>query len=83
LPIQVKCDLHSWMQAYWLVLDHPYSAITQADGTFEIKDLPVGTHQFRVWHERVGYLERSLKVKIKDGQTTQLDPMEYKIEAKD
>jgi hypothetical protein len=83
LPIQVKCDLHSWMQAYWLVLDHPYSAITQADGTFEINNLPVGTQEFRVWHERVGYLERSLKVKVKDGETTELKPMEYTIEAKD
>jgi hypothetical protein len=43
----------------------------------------VGTQEFRVWHERVGYLERSLKVKVKDGETTELKPMEYTIEAKD
>lgn len=83
LPIQVKCDLHSWMQAYWLILDHPYAAITDTDGSFEIKDLPVGKHSFRVWHERVGYLERSLSVTIGDGETTELDPLEYTIEAKD
>ncbi len=83
LPIQVKCDLHNWMLAYWLILDHPYSAITQMDGSFEIKNLPAGTHTFRVWHERVGYLERKLSVVIQDGETTELTPMEYKIEQKE
>ncbi len=80
LPIQVKCDFHSWMAAYWLVLDHPYAAVTQADGSFEIKGLPPGTHKFRVWHERVGYLERSLSVKVKGGETTEIPEMEYTIE---
>ena len=83
LPIQVKCDLHNWMLAYWLVLDHPYSAITQADGSFEIQNLPAGTHKFRVWHERVGYLERKLSVEIQDGETTELSSMEYRVERKD
>ncbi len=83
LPIEVKCDFHSWMNAYWLILDHPYAAISQKDGSFEIKNLPEGTHKFRVWHERVGYLERDLTVKIKDGETTELKPLEYTIEAKD
>jgi plastocyanin len=79
LPIQVKCDFHTWMSANWLILDHPYAAITQADGSFEIKDLPAGTHKFRIWHERVGYLERKLTVKVKAGETTELKPLEYEI----
>jgi len=83
LPIQVKCSLHPWMLAYWLVLDHPYSAVTQKDGSFEIRNLPAGKHSFRVWHERVGYLERKLTVEIADGETTQLAPREYRIENKD
>ena len=40
------------MKAYQLPLDHPYGVVTQADGSFEIPELPVGTHQFVVWHER-------------------------------
>lgn len=80
LPIQVKCDFHSWMAAYWLVLDHPYAAITAEDGSFTIEGLPAGSHKLRIWHERVGYLERSLAVKVKDGETTELKPLEYTIE---
>jgi len=82
LPIEVKCDFHGWMNAYWLILDHPYAAISQKDGTFEIHNLPAGTHKFRLWHERVGYLERSLAVDVKSGETTEIKPLSYTIEPK-
>ncbi|MCA8986160.1 MAG: hypothetical protein KDA78_00870 [Planctomycetaceae bacterium] len=70
LPMQVKCDIHPWMTAYWMVIGHPYAVVTDAEGNFEIKNLPAGEHTFRVWHERVGYIERALKVTIEDGKTT-------------
>ena len=82
LPIQVKCDFHGWMSANWLILDHPYATVTQPDGSFEIKDLPAGTHKFRIWHERVGYLERKLTVKVKSGETVELKPLAYEIKEK-
>lgn len=67
LPAKVGCDIHPWMQAYWVILDHPYAAVTKADGTFEIKDLPVGDHVFIVWQEKVGYLDKMYKVTVKAG----------------
>lgn len=67
VPFKVTCDIHPWMQGYWLVCDHPYFAVTDKDGKFEIKDLPVGENEFRVWQERAGYVEKSLKVTIKAG----------------
>ena len=42
-PGLVSCSIHPWMQAYWLVLDHPYFAITDEKGNFEIKNVP-GRH---------------------------------------
>lgn len=77
-PLQVKCDFHAWMTAYHLPVDHPFVALTDADGNFEIKDLPAGDHVFWVWHEaaRGGFVERKLKVKITAGSTTQQD-VEY------
>lgn len=69
LPMQIKCDLHPHMQAYWLILDHPYAAVSKADGSFQIENLPAGEHEFRVWHEKVGYVEKSFKVTIADGET--------------
>ncbi len=67
LPHQVKCDYHPWMMAYWLVVDHPYAAATDAEGNFTIKNLPVGEHEFRVWHERAGYLDRKYVVTVEAG----------------
>ena len=68
LPIEVKCDIHGWMSARWLILDHPYAAITDKDGKFTISKLPAGEYEFIVWHERVGYIDKAMKVVI-DGDT--------------
>ena len=66
VPVGVECNFHTWMRAYQLPLDHPYGVITKADGSFEIPNLPVGTHQFVIWHERsTRSLFSRFKVKIK------------------
>lgn len=72
LPMQVKCDIHAWMQAYWLVIDHPYATVTDADGKFTIPKLPAGDYEFVVWQERVGYLEKKMKATIKADAKTDL-----------
>lgn len=78
LPLKVACDFHPWMQAYWMVVDHPYAAVTDKEGKFSIPNLPVGDHEFRVWHERKGYLDRKYKVKVKKGDN-ELKPVDVKI----
>lgn len=84
LPITVKCDIHPWMTAYWLILDHPYAAVSKEDGTFEIKGLPVGQHSFRVWHEKAGYLDRGLKITVTaSNEPLAVDEKETTYEAKD
>ena len=35
---------------------HPYFAITGPDGSFEIKNAPVGKCRMVVWHEKAGFL---------------------------
>jgi hypothetical protein len=80
-PVEVKCDFHNWMLAYHLPLDHPYAAVSAMDGSFEIKDLPAGKHEFRVWHERApspGYLERSYEITVAPGEN---EPIEIEIDA--
>lgn len=66
-PVSVGCDIHPWMQAYHLPLEHSFAAVSSADGTFEIKDLPAGKHEFKVWHEVGKMLEKSLVVVVKPG----------------
>jgi hypothetical protein len=55
-PFEVMCNIHPWEKGYVLVRDNPYMAITATDGTFWIKNLPVGTLEFQFWHERTGHL---------------------------
>ncbi len=52
--IPIKCDIHPWMRAFLGVYDHPYFAVTGADGTFTLRDAPPGTYTLEAWHERFG-----------------------------
>lgn len=56
LPLFLKCDIHGWMNARIGVYDHPYFALTDAEGKFEIKLAPAGNYRLMIWHEAVGYL---------------------------
>jgi len=73
LPIEVKCDFHTWMKAYHLILDHPFMAVSDANGKFEIDGLPAGKHEFTVWHEKKGYLDKKLVVEVKAGESKAVD----------
>lgn len=73
LPMRVVCDIHNWMNGYWIVLDHPYASVTDKDGKFKIANLPAGEHSFCVWQERCGYVNREYKVKVAEGKTTTLE----------
>ena len=77
LPISVKCDIHTHMESWWLVIDHPYGAVTDANGRFKIEGLPVGKHSFVIWHNTAGYLEKAFEVEVKAGTTT-LPPIQVK-----
>lgn len=79
-PMSVTCDVHPWMNARWLILDHPYAAITDAAGKFQISKFPAGDHQFVVWQESAGYLVKELKVTIKPDQTTDQGVMTFPLE---
>ncbi len=52
-PGTVVCDIHPWMTAIWMVLDHPYFAVTDDKGNFEIKNAPAGAQKVVVWQEAV------------------------------
>lgn len=58
----VKCDAHPWMRAYVYVSDHPYVAVTDANGNFEIKDLPSGKYTIRLWHEGLQEVKKDIVV---------------------
>ena len=52
-PIQISCDIHPWMYARVWAFEHPYFAVTDDKGEFEIKNVPTGVDLGVVaWHER-------------------------------
>lgn len=56
-PVRIDCSIHAWMRAYLIITDHPYAAVTNQNGEFEIAHVPQGTRTFRFWHERPGYVK--------------------------
>jgi plastocyanin len=64
--VRFKCDVHPWMQAHVAVLDHPFFAVTDADGRFKIDGIPPGTYQIEAVHPVLG--KQTQTVEIKDPQ---------------
>ncbi|NBW95503.1 MAG: hypothetical protein EBR28_01915 [Planctomycetia bacterium] len=53
MPTMVTCNVHPWMKAYMVFRKDGYVAVSAADGSFTIPDLPAGELlEFQVWHER-------------------------------
>ena len=52
--VPFKCNVHKWMNAYVGVLDHPFYAVTDNSGGFELMGLPPGTYTIEAWHEKLG-----------------------------
>lgn len=52
-PWRITCDIHYWMKGYVWVFDHPYYAVTDEDGAFDIPLAPCGDRRLFVWHEAI------------------------------
>ena len=68
--IRVFCDVHSWMSAWAVVLDHPFHTVSAADGAYSLKGLPPGKYTVEVWHEK--FKPVTQEVEVKAGATTAL-----------
>jgi hypothetical protein len=86
-PMELRCDIHSWMHGYLMVLDHPFFGTTSEDGSFEIKGVPAGSQNLIVWQGKVGYVNpgfgRGMPVEVKAGEATdvgdvKIDPARVK-----
>jgi hypothetical protein len=69
--LRLSCDLHTWMKAYIGIVSHPYFAVTGAAGTFEIANVPVGSHTLVVWQEAYG--QRKQRIAVKAGGPTNVE----------
>src|SRR3954464_11984302 len=68
----VTCDVHSWMSAWVGVEPHPYFAVSGADGSFTIANVPAGRRTIRAWQERYGWITKTIDVKPGTATTVEL-----------
>ncbi len=71
IGIKFRCNVHPWMSAYVHVVSHPFFAVTQKEGTFEIKGLAPGVYTVKVWHEFSIFKpdKQEITVKIQNTET--------------
>ena len=65
-----RCSYHEYMEAWSLVLNHPYFSITNHTGHYSITDIPAGTFRLVLWHP-MGQAEKTIQ--IQDEKTLHLD----------
>lgn len=61
--VRVNCDLHSWMRGWVVVAEHPFYAVTGADGRFVLRGVAPGRYRLRVWQERLGTTTQDVVVR--------------------
>ena len=58
--IRIKCNIHGWMRAWAGVVAHPYFAVTGADGSFQLRNVPPGNYVLEAWQEELGKQEQQV-----------------------
>jgi plastocyanin len=69
--IRVFCDIHSHMNAYILVFNHPFFAMTDVEGRYRIENVPPGTYGVIAWNE--GTSSEARPITVPDGGVAELD----------
>jgi hypothetical protein len=50
-PVTLRCNVHIWMNGEMIVAKHPYYAVTDSEGNFELTQVPPGEYEIVAWHE--------------------------------
>ena len=69
--VTLTCSTHTWMRGYLFVTEE-LSAISGADGSFKLENVPAGSYDIRIWHEALKAATPA-KVVVKDGETVTLN----------
>jgi len=62
VAVEVRCDVHPWENAFVAVFNHPYYAVTDSNGTFEIPEIPAGEYTLEAWHEKLGTVTQQVRL---------------------
>ncbi len=56
------CKVHPEMEAFVVVVPTPYFAVTKADGSYAIPNVPDGSYTVKVWHPKLKATEKAVTV---------------------
>ena len=56
------CKVHPEMEAFVVAVPTPWFAVTKADGSYSIADVPDGAYTVKVWHPKLKAAQRAVKV---------------------
>jgi plastocyanin len=56
------CKVHPEMEAFVVAVPTPYFAVTKADGSYTIANVPDGAYTVKVWHPKLKAAEKPVKV---------------------
>lgn len=71
IMMPVQCNQHNWMKAFINVSRTPFFAVSDAQGTFEIKGLPPGEYTIAAVHEKAG--EQTQKITVGPNENKQVE----------
>jgi plastocyanin len=69
--VAIGCDVHPWMRAYAGVVQHPFFAVTGADGRYALQGLPAGSYTVEAWQEALP--RTTVVVSVADGESKTAD----------
>lgn len=58
------CKVHPEMEGFVVVLETPYFAVSNVDGSYTIKNVPSGNYTLSIWHEKLK--GASVKITVPD-----------------
>lgn len=67
----ILCNVHPEMEAYVVVVQTPYFAVSAKDGSFKIKNVPAGKYTLKIWHEKLKGESTVVEVPEKGSATVQ------------
>ncbi len=70
--VRILCNVHPHMEAYIVVKEHPYFAVSDTRGSYRIDAVPMGTYRLEVWHPDVGTKVEPFNM-VRDGEVLAID----------
>lgn len=73
--VEIGCNIHDWMLAYIYVAETSLNAVSDDSGLVELRGLPAGEFQLRIWHPRLAEedVARTRTLELVQGQVLNLE----------